>query len=91
MAASKCECEQCKDEFYGQINSKYCSSKCKQKAYRERNKPVYYCSVNGQFKSNGVMGICGKIGVAKNMCFSSKKCEYQTTKSLINNIKVKRV
>ena len=38
MAIEKRKCKQCDAEFYGSSNAKYCSKKCKQKAWRNKDK-----------------------------------------------------
>lgn len=78
MAISQKKCVVCGNEFYGQKNAMYCSVNCKQKAYRDRNKPVYKCAVNGQFRIAGQFGICGYISCnGKNRCGNPKKCEHK--------------
>ena len=75
MAISKKKCVVCGREFHGQKNAMYCSSSCKQKSYRNRNKPVYTCAVNGVL--HGGRAMCGKIGCSTTICHYDKKCEHK--------------
>lgn len=36
MAIEKRKCQECEKEFYGSINRKTCSNKCRQSAHRKR-------------------------------------------------------
>lgn len=83
MAISQKKCVVCGTEFYGQKNAMYCSVNCKQKAYRNRNKPIYTCAVNGNLGRSGkYLAMCGRIGVNTNICRAEGKCEHKVKQEI---------